>query len=213
MADVFLSYARADAATSVIIKDVLESLGLTVFYDSETIETGQEWPDALDSELREAKVIVGVWSKLSLDRKWVRIECNLGMERGILVPIQIEEISALDKPAAFSTVQFSSLVGWTGDTTEVEWLKALQAISRIIRDNKLISRMHDLNAQAGLGDKQELRISELESEVRYLRESILIEAHRLNRSNKIFASFLTLFLGPSVVGIAIAILVAILFVV
>ena len=104
--DVFLSYARTDIQRAEIVKDLLEGLGLSVFFDTEGLDSGDIFPDILDREVKSAGAVVGVWSKHALTRPWVKIECDIGKTRGVLVPIQIDQIYDLERPAAFWNIQF-----------------------------------------------------------------------------------------------------------
>lgn len=138
MADVFLSYARADTDAAMAIKSAVEALGLTVFFDTENLDGGEEWPDALDRELKSAGAVLAVWTAHALSRPWVKRECFLGQTRGILVPVQIEAIPDLDKPAAFATTQFTNLAGWDGDTEHPEWRKTVRSLAKVLKRRDIL---------------------------------------------------------------------------
>lgn len=138
--DVFLSYARADTARAEQIKDLLESLGLSVFFDTEGLDGGDIFPDVLDREVKDAGAIVGVWSRHALTRPWVKIECDIGRTRGVLVPIQIEQIDDLDRPAAFWNIQFADLSDFDGQTDHVGWLRFIRALARTLDREDLLQR-------------------------------------------------------------------------
>jgi hypothetical protein len=54
MADVFLSYARADRLKAEQVKAALEGAGLSVFFDVEGLDGGDLFPDVLDREVKTA---------------------------------------------------------------------------------------------------------------------------------------------------------------
>lgn len=137
--DVFLSYARADTARAEQIKNLLENLGLSVFFDTEGLDGGDVFPDVLDREVKAAGAIVGVWSKHALTRPWVKIECDIGRARGVLVPIQIEQIADLDRPAAFWNIQFADLSDFDGHTDHVGWLRFVRALARTLNREDLLT--------------------------------------------------------------------------
>ena len=136
--DVFLSYARADTARAAQIKDLLERLGLSVFFDTEGLDGGDVFPDVLDREVKAAGAIVGVWSQHALTRPWVKIECDIGRARGVLVPIQIEQIADLDRPAAFWNIQFADLSDFDGQTDHIGWLRFVRALARTLDREDLL---------------------------------------------------------------------------
>lgn len=133
MADIFLSYARADKDKAVLIKTKLEELGYSVFFDTEGLDGGDVFPDILDREVKNAKAVVGVWSRHSLTRPWVKIECDIGRARGVLVPVQIEDIPDLDRPAAFWNIQFDDLSSFKGNTKHEGWQKFVRSLDRVLR--------------------------------------------------------------------------------
>ena len=155
--DVFLSYARADTARAAQIKSLLEQLGLTVFFDTEGLDGGDVFPDVLDREVKSAGAIVGVWSKHALTRPWVKIECDIGRARGVLVPIQIENIADLDRPAAFWNIQFSDLSDFHGQSDHVGWWRFLRSLARPLDREDLLERQAEQRASAAQDGSQELR--------------------------------------------------------
>src|SRR5262245_44144346 len=110
MADIFLSYARADQDKVRSIVALLETEGWTVWWDT-SLRAGDEWDDVIDREIRSARCILVVWSPTSVGRYWVRVEANFGLGRGILVPVLID---GAELPLAFSLIQAIDLSGWTG---------------------------------------------------------------------------------------------------
>lgn len=167
MADVFLSYARQDTAQAKLIKDRLEGLGLEVFFDTEGLDGGDVFPDVLDHEVKSAGAVVGVWSRHALTRPWVKIECDIGRERGVLVPIQIEDIPALDRPAAFWNIQFADLSDFDGDNEHVGWLSFIRALARTLdRDDLLAREVATHTAATDTGDE------DVRAELSALREEL-----------------------------------------
>ncbi|MEM7768250.1 MAG: toll/interleukin-1 receptor domain-containing protein [Pseudomonadota bacterium] len=149
MADVFLSYSRQDTAAARRIKDRLVGLGLSVFFDTEGLDSGDVFPDVLDREVKTAGAVVGVWSTHALSRPWVKIECDIGRARGVLVPVQIEQIAELDKPAAFWNVQFDDLSDYDGDPGHAGWRKFVRSLSRTLNRPALLEAAGIVGASPG----------------------------------------------------------------
>ena len=77
MADVFLSYSRADADTMRRLRDHLQASGLTVWND-ESLEPGTpDWEAAIEREIRNANSLVLVLSPDAAASRWVRAEIAL----------------------------------------------------------------------------------------------------------------------------------------
>ncbi len=154
MADVFLSYSRRDTARAIQIKDGLEGLGLTVFFDTEGLDGGDVFPDVLDHEVKTAAIVVGVWSQHSLTRPWVKIECDIGRERGVLAPVQIEEIPKLEVPAAFWNVQVDDLSDFTGDTSHPGWLRFVRSIAKQLNRPDLMAKEIERQSATSAADAE-----------------------------------------------------------
>src|SRR5947208_12110859 len=112
MADVFLSYAKEDRARAKVIGKVLESCGWTVFWDTK-ITTGDDWRQAVQSELDGAGAVVVLWSASSVTSSWVREEAERGRRR--LVSVLIDQVAL---PIGFSSLQGVDLIGWQGGRAE-----------------------------------------------------------------------------------------------
>ncbi len=181
--DIFLSYARQDTERARQIKDLLEGLGLNVFFDTEGLDGGDVFPDILDRELKTAGAIVGVWSKHALTRPWVKIECDIGKTRGVLVPLQIEEISDLDRPAAFWNIQFADLSDFDGDPDHVGWLRFIRALARTLDRGDLLERESAAQAAEPASDDAAVReeLAALRAEMADMRNAKAELAAQVNQ--------------------------------
>jgi len=130
MADVFISYARAEYAVARVVASRLESLGLTVFIDQTGLDGGDVFADKLDHEVKTAGAVLGLWSPLALKRPWVRVECDIGKRRGVLVPAAIEAFNELDVPAVFWNIQFIDLTKLTDRPDDPSWVQLVQSVVR-----------------------------------------------------------------------------------
>jgi adenylate cyclase len=89
VADIFVSYARADKARVAPLVAALEAQGWTVWWDPE-ITPGQEFDSQISAALDAAKAVVVVWTPTSVDSRWVRGEAREAADRRVLVPVRFE---------------------------------------------------------------------------------------------------------------------------
>jgi tetratricopeptide (TPR) repeat protein len=108
MSDVFLSYARDDRDRVEPLVELLESNGLSVWWDHEIIP-GSTFEKVIDEAILEAKLVIVVWTLNSVKSDWVQAEASDGLERGILIPILMDEVRI---PVAFRGKQSVNLLGW-----------------------------------------------------------------------------------------------------
>jgi hypothetical protein len=101
MKDVFLSYAHQDLNRVKRIVAACEARGWTVFWDR-TIPAGKTWREVVGKALDEARCVVVVWSSASLKSHWVQEEADEGRERGILIPVLLEDVKP---PMGFRNLQ------------------------------------------------------------------------------------------------------------
>ena len=107
--DVFISYARIDADTARTIRDKLTGLGLRVFFDTEGIDTGEEFPVIIDRAVKGAKCVLGLWSRQAFEGRWVRIESRIGLDQRKLVAATLDAMRPEELPAEFYNVNIESL--------------------------------------------------------------------------------------------------------
>jgi hypothetical protein len=101
MADVFISYKRADTEWAERISGALRGAGVSCWWDTSLV-AGEHFNQAIDRELRDCRCVVVIWSQAAAESRWVQAEALQGFERGILVATQIEDV-ALNYP--FSAVK------------------------------------------------------------------------------------------------------------
>ncbi|MGE3143080.1 MAG: toll/interleukin-1 receptor domain-containing protein [Hyphomonadaceae bacterium] len=128
--DVFLSYARADAARAALVRDKLEALGLSVFHDAEGIDGGAEFPVIIDQAVKSAKCVLGLWSRAALERRWVRIEGRIGLDQRKLVAAMLDGTRPEDLPAEFYNVNVERLEDFSGADDHPGWARVVRAIGR-----------------------------------------------------------------------------------
>jgi hypothetical protein len=85
LSDIFLSYGHDDLRTAERFASAFEREGLGVWWDS-SIRSGEAFDAVIESALRAAKAVVVLWSKSSVQSRWVRAEATLADRNRTLVP-------------------------------------------------------------------------------------------------------------------------------
>ena len=117
MPDVFLSYNCGDQVVARRFAEGFEADGLTVWWDA-ALTPGEAYDKVTENALRTAKAVVVLWSKRSVESRWVRAEATLADRNGTLLPAMIE---ACERPIMFELVQTSDLSKWTGGASDAVW--------------------------------------------------------------------------------------------
>ncbi len=139
MADVFISYARKELASARQIKALLEAAGLSVYLDVDRLDAGTQFPDALDREVKSAGAVLGLWTPWALSRRWIKIECRIGLDRGKLVPALMQPIEPHDIPASFYDIQTVDLTAFKGDPGDEAWRTLMRSLARVLSRPDLAS--------------------------------------------------------------------------
>jgi adenylate cyclase len=128
MADVFISYARADKARVAPLVAAIEAKGWTVWWDPE-MSPGQEFDDQIDAELMSAKAVVVVWTPTSVVSRWVRGEARDAADRGVLVPVRFEQARL---PLDVRAIHTTDLDDWREDPASAPAQACLLALAAMI---------------------------------------------------------------------------------
>lgn len=126
MPDVFLSYSRDDQATARRFAEGFEREGFSVWWD-QTLNAGENYDQVTERALRDAKAVVVLWSKNSVDSRWVRAEAKEADRLGTLVPVMIEPCV---RPIMFELKQTADLSVWKGDPDDTAWQGLLASLRR-----------------------------------------------------------------------------------
>ena len=126
MADVFISYKRDDRRWAERLADALAKHGLDVWWDHE-LEAGDAFRRVINAQMEQARAVLVLWSKASVESDFVLDEAGRGLARGILVPATIEPISP---PLGFGQVHAIDLSGWNGDPNASSMRAIVSAVQR-----------------------------------------------------------------------------------
>ncbi len=129
MADIFLSYSRDDLPTARRFAEAFEREGLSVWWD-QTINPGDVYDRVTEKALQDARAVVVLWSKRSVESHWVRAEATQAHSNGTLVPVMIENCK---RPIMFELTQTAELSHWKGDPNDPAWQAYVAGLRRFIQ--------------------------------------------------------------------------------
>jgi adenylate cyclase len=131
MAQVFLSYARDDVETARKLAGVLADAGQTVWWDRH-LHGGANFSSEIERELKNAQVVMVLWSQSSIASAWVQDEAAEGRDSGRLVPVTLDSVKP---PLGFRQLQCIDLSSWSdsGGTESIDDL--LIAVTKIAGDD------------------------------------------------------------------------------
>ena len=128
MADVFVSYARADKARVAPLVAAIEAQGWSVWWDPE-IDAGQQFDDQIEEELKAAKAVLVVWTAASAASRWVRGEAREAADRGTLVPARFD---GARMPMDVRAIHTTDLDDWGDNPNSPQFQALLRALGAMI---------------------------------------------------------------------------------
>lgn len=128
MADVFVSYASSEKDKARLVAESLEAAGFSVWWDR-ALKPGETFDKVIQREIDQAKAIVVLWTKASVESQWVREEADVGRQREALVPLLMDEVTP---PIGFGRVQAAHLHDWTGDPKSPEWIEVVESVQSLV---------------------------------------------------------------------------------
>jgi lysozyme family protein len=129
MADIFISYATEDRKRVIPIVKALKKQGRSVFWDSESIPVGKKWRHFIKEGLDEARCVLVLWSRESIDSDWVIDEAEYGKDKHKLLPALIDEVRP---PLGFGQIQAAPLLDWSGESTHPGFQQLLGALGGLL---------------------------------------------------------------------------------
>jgi hypothetical protein len=128
MSEIFLSYKREDKGKAQIIAKTLERHEYSVWWDR-IIPPGKTFDQVIEEEIDAANCVIVLWSKKSVESDWVKNEAREGIQRGILIPVLIEDVNI---PFEFRHIQAASLIDWEGTEPNPEFDLLLGSVSKML---------------------------------------------------------------------------------
>jgi TolB-like protein len=128
MPSIFLSYCREDQPVARHFAEGLEREGFNVWWD-QALDAGEAFDKATEKALKDAGAVVVLWSKRSVESRWVRSEATQADRYGTLVPVTIEPC---DRPIMFELTHTADLSSWSGDPADPRWCSFVAGLRRFV---------------------------------------------------------------------------------
>jgi len=109
MADIFISYSKADRDKVVPLTAYLESEGWTVWWDKH-LAAGDTYRDEIMTQLATARAVVVLWTQNSIKSDFVRAEAGHAKARDKLIPVKESDVSYADIPLPFGEMHTEDLL-------------------------------------------------------------------------------------------------------
>jgi hypothetical protein len=105
MADVFISYSKAEAEPTIALGRDLESSGLSVWWDTSLLPDDPHFPETIRQEITNARAAVVIWTPSSVKSRWVYAEAKMADEQRKLIQLRTEVLDLGSIPLPFNTGQ------------------------------------------------------------------------------------------------------------
>jgi len=125
LADIFVSYASEDRERVSGLVDLLLAEGYSVWWDRQ-LKGGSVFSQEIESEIKAAQVVLGVWSESSIKSQWVADEVDIGRSENKLVPISFDSVVP---PIGFRQIQTLDFSDWLADGDEEAVASLKEALS------------------------------------------------------------------------------------
>jgi TolB-like protein len=131
VADVFLSYSREDQPIARRFAEAMSREGFDVWWD-QALTIGEAFDSTTEKALEDARAVVVLWSRRSVDSRWVRAEATQAQAAHRLAPVMIE---ACKRPIMFELTHTADLAGWKGDVNDPAWCTFVESLRRFMNRN------------------------------------------------------------------------------
>ena len=128
MSQIFLSYAAEDRDKAGLLAAAFAERGWTVWWDRK-IPFGKTFDQVIEDSIRQARVVMVLWSRASVNSDWVKNEAREGRARGILIPVQIEPAPI---PLEFRHVETADLSDWNPSTPHAQFAELLAQLRPLL---------------------------------------------------------------------------------
>lgn len=127
MPDIFISYSREDQAVARRFAQAFEREGFSVWWD-QSLTPGEAFDQVTEQALDDARAVVVLWSKTSVNSRWVRAEATQANAGSRLMPVMIEPCR---RPIMFELTHTADLSGWDGSPQDPAWQSLLAGVRKV----------------------------------------------------------------------------------
>ncbi len=141
MADVFISYARADRARVEPVNQALREIDLDVWIDAR-LTPGEPFETEIRREAAIARAMIVCWTPSAVVSNFVHGEAEIGRARGILIPLRL---APCESPLGFTRLETVDLTHWAGAQDDEAWLRVVKRLEALTKTPEL-SRVASVEA-------------------------------------------------------------------
>ncbi|MDH3530673.1 MAG: toll/interleukin-1 receptor domain-containing protein [Acidobacteriota bacterium] len=124
MNEIFISYAHEDSGVARNLANALMKSRIPVWWDPD-IQIGQPYAPAIKAALGRVSAVVVLWSRSSVGSDWVIDEARTGLNRGVLLPVLIDNVTP---PYEFAALDCANLIGWAPNKPHTEFEQIRKAL-------------------------------------------------------------------------------------
>jgi hypothetical protein len=130
MADVFISYSRADRARVETIAAAVEQDGRSSWWDRQ-LPSGADYASLIEREIAGATSVLVAWSRTARDSLWVKAEANEALDQGKLVQVNLD---GAKPPLPFAMLHSVDLSQWSGAREHAPWPQLREQVAAAAGD-------------------------------------------------------------------------------
>lgn len=149
MADIFVSYAREDRHRVEPFIELLEKQGWSIWWDKEVVP-GHSFGNVIDKQIDQAGCVIVFWSRHSVESNWVQVEANEGLERGVLIPVLLDDVRV---PLIFRQIETVPLLGWPGKDEPDQLRRIMDTVANILATGPDEFVLEKVPASSGLSKR------------------------------------------------------------
>ncbi len=128
---------------------VLTDHGWSVWWDRQ-IPFGKTFDKVIEENLANAKCVIVLWTRNSVESRWVRAEASDGVGRDLLLPVLLER--DLKLPLEFKMFQAANLADWHPGQADEEFARLLKSIDAMV---KALPALAEIDASTHADAKQD----------------------------------------------------------
>jgi hypothetical protein len=129
MAEIYVSYKRADRSRIAPIIGALQAQGFTLWFDAD-LSGSSSFNAQIEREIMAAQCVLVLLSVASSKSEWVRAEARLGLRESKLIPVLLEDVQI---PEDFNHIVCADLRSWHGDINDRQFQDLLRGIERLVQ--------------------------------------------------------------------------------
>ncbi len=131
MGQIFISYASEDAGLARRLADAFAVHGWSVWWDKQ-IPPGMDYAQVIEAAVNAAQCVVVLWSRHSIQSRWVHTEAAAGADRNIIAAVIADDIAADQIPFEFRRLQAVDLSDWTPGREHEGFERLTQRVAAVL---------------------------------------------------------------------------------